>query len=186
MTFKEFSIQIGPRTDKEVLGYYDEFYDKLFSPRQHSTTNVLELGVGSGGSITTWRDFFTNAQIYGMDINDCNFVDKSRITFMQRDGYTIESANLFQNNFFDIVIDDGPHSYESMVFFLKNYLPKVKSGGILVLEDIVDPTWTPSLLELIDPCVGATTVWDMRNKQKSENYLNAWKNGLDVITLEKF
>ena len=73
-----------------------------------------------------------------------------------------------------------------MEFFLKNYLPLVKSKGILILEDIVEVSWTPELLKLIDPSVGTITVRDMREKQFIPAWLEYWKKGLDIIIVEKF
>lgn len=188
MIFLDFLQTITFNTDKDVLGYFDEFYDTLLSPRKDTATNVLEIGVQNGGSITLWKDFFTSAQIYGIDIDPVGekFVDEPRVTFIQNNAYCEEVSDGFADNFFDVVIDDGPHSYGSMVYFLEKYLPKVKSGGVLVLEDIIDRDWTPSLVDLIDPAVGKITVYDMRGKQKTHWLLEGWKNGLDVIVVEKY
>ena len=187
MILLEFLKTATIDTDKDVLGYVDEFYDELLSPRKDSATNILEIGVSSGGSISIWKEFFTSAQIYGIDVNPVGEIaNDPRITFIQNDGYIPEVSNSFTNEFFDVIIDDGPHTYKSMVYFLINYLPKVKSGGLLVLEDIIDCSWTPNLLNLIDPAIGKITVYDMRGKQKTGHLLNLWKNGLDVIVVEKY
>jgi len=37
---------------------------------------------------------------------------------------------------FDVIIDDGPHSWESQVWFFKNYDTLLNDGGVLVCEDI--------------------------------------------------
>ena len=36
----------------------------------------------------------------------------------------------------DIVIDDGPHTIESQIYFAANYSDLVKTGGLLIVEDI--------------------------------------------------
>lgn len=48
---------------------------------------------------------------------------------------------------FDIIIDDGPHSLESQIFFLENYLDKVKPNGLLIIEDIQNISDTKILYE---------------------------------------
>lgn len=180
------------RTDKFDLGYVDLFYNDLFAKKQLSTTSVLEIGVDQGQSILLWRDYFQNAQIYALDINpkpQSLVIDSDRITYCQIDAYRHESvADLrqFGKGEFDIIIDDGPHTLESMIFFLKNYVDLLAPGGILVLEDIIDVTWTPYLLSLIDSKIGKISRLDTRGKQKTPYLLDLWKNGLEVIIIEKF
>jgi 2-polyprenyl-3-methyl-5-hydroxy-6-metoxy-1,4-benzoquinol methylase len=180
------------RTDKFDLGYVDLFYNDLFAKKQLSTTSVLEIGVDQGQSILLWRDYFQNAQIYALDINpkpQSLVIDSDRITYYQIDAYRHESvADLrqFGKGEFDIIIDDGPHTLESMIFFLKNYVDLLAPGGILVLEDIIDVKWTPYLLSLIDSKIGKISRLDTRGKQKTPYLLDLWKNGLEVIIIEKF
>jgi hypothetical protein len=83
---------------------------------------------------------------------------------------------------YDIFIDDGPHTFDTMKFAIEHYLPLVKSGGVFVIEDIVDRSWTPELCKMID---GDVKVYDMRNKQRHNFWLDIWKNGLDVIVVKK-
>jgi len=185
MSLKEFFNSKPQHTDKGELGYVDAFYDELFSPRQNTVSNVLEIGVQFGGSIRLWRDYFVNATVTGIDPS-VDFPVEDRISFLKLDAYTQSTVDLFQDEYFDIIIDDGPHTFSSMEYFLQNYLPKVKSGGVLVLEDIVSRNWTPKLLDLISPNVGKISVMDMRNKQLTGYLLNLWKSGLDVIIVEKY
>jgi hypothetical protein len=39
---------------------------------------------------------------------------------------------------FDIIIDDGDHTFESNFSFLVNSIHKLKTGGIFVIEDILN------------------------------------------------
>ena len=63
--------------------------------------------------------------------------DKS-IIHWNTDGYTIETIDMLKATYgsFDIVIDDGPHTIESQVYFASNYSNLVKAGGLLIVEDI--------------------------------------------------
>jgi cephalosporin hydroxylase len=173
--------------DKFRLGYVDTFYDKLFSPIRNEVKNVLEIGIQYGPSILLWRDFFSEANILCVDIE--KLVDlrgQERITPYYCNAYTKFFTNSLEDDKFDIIIDDGPHTYESMVFFLQNYLTKVKSGGYLVLEDIIDCSWTPKLLELINKDHAENiTVYDMKAKQQTDELLAKWSNGLDVIVVKR-
>jgi hypothetical protein len=37
---------------------------------------------------------------------------------------------------FDLIVEDGPHTYDSNVLFLQHSLKKLKAGGIYITEDI--------------------------------------------------
>ncbi|NDD53015.1 class I SAM-dependent methyltransferase [bacterium] len=185
MSLIEFSKNFEPRTDKYDLGYIDEFYDNLFERRRNNAKNILEIGVQYGKSILLWRDYFTEATITGVDVSPCSAIEnQKRIIPMYADAYNFNFVNSIPDDHYDVVIDDGPHTLDSMIFFLKNYSPKVKKGGVLVLEDIIDTSWTPILLELVDKQAVKVTVHDMRKKQKNKHLYDLWTNGLDVIVVE--
>ena len=48
----------------------------------------------------------------------------------------------------DILIDDGPHSFESHVKLLELYTSKMNSGGVIVIEDVRYPH--DDLFEYVD------------------------------------
>jgi hypothetical protein len=90
----------------------------------------------------------------------------------------------FKKEQFDIIIDDGPHTFETQSYFLTNYLPLLKKDGVLILEDIIDLNWTPKLLELVDDTKYKVTVVDMRLKQRDPQLLERWRSGLDIVIIE--
>ena len=66
-------------------------------------------------------------------------------------------------NDFDVIIDDGPHTLESMIAFLKRYSTKVRSGGLVVIEDIQSTDWLPVLMEAVpDHLRSRTKTFDLR------------------------
>ena len=60
----------NPYSDKNFVHSYLPLYDTLLQPIKETAINILEIGVNTGGSIKLWYDFFTNANIYGVDIQD--------------------------------------------------------------------------------------------------------------------
>lgn len=140
-------------TDKEDPShkYISKCYDNLFQKYRDKKINLLEIGVASGGSLLLWKDYFKDAIIFGCDIgasfdrrfNDCinNVKNIPNITLIEMDAYNnLEILNTIPN--LDIVIDDGPHTKESHLKCFELYLPKLNSGGVLIIEDIGDITWT--------------------------------------------
>lgn len=139
-------------TDKNTTHSYLPVYQELFEEKQLSATNVLEIGLGHGGSIKLWNDYFPNADIYCLDINTswgvrCN-LNSPRIHLQLRDAYTEECVSSFQAGSFDIIVDDGPHTLESMVFTVEKYSSLLKPDGILVVEDIPKLEWAETLKKL--------------------------------------
>ncbi len=143
-------------TDKLSRHSYIPVYEELFSKRRESVLNVLEIGIGSGGSLELWNDYFMNANIYGIDPNyNIDRLNKfERITQIKDDAYNeaFIQENFVKNNItFDIIIDDGPHNKGSQVNSMKLYTPLLSNNGIIIVEDVqdyLDPgTWIRDIIK---------------------------------------
>lgn len=147
--------------------YVEEVYGKYFKNRKDTTLNVLEIGIDNGGSLLLWQDYFYNAIIHGTDIRHCHVVDgQPRIVQYTMDAYA--NASKFEDGFFDIMIDDGPHTLESMVLFIKNYSSKLKPGGIMVIEDIPKLEWKDTLFSALPhELLKYAKVHDMRSMKNN-------------------
>ncbi len=147
------------KTDKNTTHSYLHLYNELLTKKRFTAKNVLEVGIGSfgeknGGSIKLWRDYFTNATIYGLDILPINRVidellnDPRVILYTSSDAY---DENFFNKNFLnknikcDFMLDDGPHTLESMVQFIKLYSQIMTDDGILIVEDVQSLDWIEKL-----------------------------------------
>ena len=148
MSLKE--LVDNTRTDKDTRHSYLDLYQELLIKKKETAKNVLEVGICDGGSIKLWSDFFINADVYGLDIMDSNKVwdgikNKDRIILhTESDAY---NNGFFNNNFlnknikFDFMLDDGPHTLESMIQFIKLYSQIMTSDGILIIEDVQSWNW---------------------------------------------
>jgi hypothetical protein len=142
---------------------YTIFYDHLLASRRDTTRTVFELGIGSGNSnipfamvggtvgasLRGWRAYFPNAAIVGADVDRQALFREDRITTHFVDVFKNETiaamwrdveASLGRGTQFDLIIDDGFHSYEANSNFLINSRQMLAPGGIYVIEDIkTDP-----------------------------------------------
>jgi len=132
-------------SDKGSTHSYLEVNEAIFARFKNKNINIIEIGTSNGGSIALWDNYFNNAKIYGVDIIDSKLmideiINKDNIIlFNSTDGYDINfvTENFINKNIkFDILIDDGPHTLQSMKDFIKLYLPLIKDNGIFVIEDI--------------------------------------------------
>ena len=142
------------RTDKNTTHSYLPLYQKLLVSKKETANNVLEVGIWNGGSIKLWSDFFTNANVYGLDIINNNEVwegiknNEKIILHTSTDAY---NNDFFINHFLnknircDFMLDDGPHSLESMIQFIKLYSQIMTDDGILIIEDVQSWDWTDIL-----------------------------------------
>lgn len=134
---------------------YTNVYHSLFSHCKNETKLVLECGIGTnnpkinstmgegykpGASLFVWRDYFQNAEIYGCDIDkDILFNDnRIRTSFVdQLDKKSIEIMfSEFDKNNFDLIIDDGLHSYKAAINFFDIAFNFLKPGGLYIIEDV--------------------------------------------------
>ena len=137
------------RTDKNTKHSYLELYEKLLSSKKETAKNVLEVGVYNGGSIKLWHDYFTQATIYGLDIIKIKDMwdeikNKKHIVLGCFDAYNEDffySQLLKKNMKFDFMLDDGPHTLESMKQFIKLYSQIMTEDGILIIEDVAEWEW---------------------------------------------
>jgi hypothetical protein len=67
-------IADNSRTDKNTIHSYLPLYQQLLIKKKETAKNVLEIGIQNGGSIKLWNDYFTNANVYGLDIMSINDV----------------------------------------------------------------------------------------------------------------
>ena len=173
------------KTDKNTTHSYLELYQKLLISKKETAKNVLEVGIGdfgekNGGSIKLWRDFFTNATIYALDILPIDRVMDELLNDDRVILYT--SSNAYDNEFFtthflnknikcDFMLDDGPHTLESMKQFIKLYSQIMTDDGILIIEDVQSLDWIYTLKnEVPENLKKFIKVYDLRrNKNRYDD-----------------
>lgn len=142
------NLKINPNygTDKgSPKSYIDEFYENKFDQFRNKNIVLVEIGVRSGASLKLWSEYFSkNAKIYGLDnLYDKNnnsvpinkdWTSSNNVEYIVCDAYTEDSVNKIGK--IDILIDDGPHTFESHVRLLDLYIDKINSGGLIIIEDV--------------------------------------------------
>jgi hypothetical protein len=129
-----------PDTDKNTVHSYGEVYEALFAPYRETANWVLEVGVRRGASLQAWRDYFTKAEIYGVD-NGSELghwrSDDPRITVRVGDPCHPETMDGAVGPWMlDIVIDDGCHEPEVQAATFVQVYPCVRRHGLYIIEDV--------------------------------------------------
>jgi hypothetical protein len=134
---------------------YADFYEELFGHCRGCLKNVFECGLGTnnphvpsnmgisgkpGASLRVWRDYFPNARIYGADIDAKTLFQEERIATFHLDQTSPESiARVWKTvdaDEFDLMIDDGLHTFEAGICLFENSFFKLRTSGIYVIEDV--------------------------------------------------
>lgn len=155
------------RTDKmkeDGCHNYAEIYDRIFESIKDKVIDLMEIGILNhpnkawcpyeGASIRMWNDYFTNAQIHGVDIVDHTKMDRGgsdRINIHIADqGDRMQLKYLMETKIgkpMDIIIDDGSHMVYHQQISLAFLFKYIKPGGIYVIEDLFTshpkPPFTP-------------------------------------------
>ena len=135
---------------------YLPIYQRHFETVRFDVKKVLEIGVEAGTSLRMWEEYFPNADIYGLDIEEaCKAAEKGRIKVIIGDQCSESDLSKLPDDF-DIIIDDGLHTISSQIFcFDYLFKNKLAERGIYVVEDVI----------------GATKVFDyFNNIAKLNNY----------------
>lgn len=139
--------------DKIQKGHnYSQHYEKYFSKfRNIEGLKILEIGSLFGGGTASFLNYFTSAKIVCLDINPFNmkyYSKKFRSVYIDTQSKVIikDVANYLKYDF-DIIIDDGSHNKKDQILTLNYFLPKLKNGGIYVIEDTTQYLQIPSLNE---------------------------------------
>jgi hypothetical protein len=134
----ELAKRYGTDKSSEIHNYCVK-YEKYLPFERYNGLNIMEIGVQGGHSLRTWKDFYYRSQILGIDINpECNQYGEERITIeigSQADGKFLSNIKL-QYGPFDMILDDGSHINEHVIFSFENLWDSIKSGGVYVIEDV--------------------------------------------------
>jgi hypothetical protein len=152
------------RSDKGSLNInsshhnYTTFYYSIFKNMSKKKLRVFELGLGTnninvpsnmgvngrpGASLYGWAEFFNNSDIFGADIDTGILFNTDRIKTFYCDQTKPEiikqmwdDPKLEEN--FDIIIEDGLHTFNANVCFFENSIHKLKPNGYFIIEDILN------------------------------------------------
>jgi hypothetical protein len=160
------------RTDKNTVHSYLELYQTLLAHKKDTAKNVLEIGILYGGSIKLWGDFFINAMVHAVDILPSTHIwdelkcKNNIVVYSSVDAYddAFFTSHFLHNIRFDMMLDDGPHTLESMTQFIKLYSQIMTEDGILIIEDVQSLEWIEHLRNAVPHHLKSfVNVYDLRS-----------------------
>lgn len=153
--------QLGEEFSVDKMNPYHNFqslYCDLFRPIRQMKLKMLEIGFGCGHhvhgqSAKMWKAFFPKLSYYAVDYTDENVDQRVRGCF---ENFSKENPGMVEkiwfgdqankvflskivneyNSTFDIIIDDGGHTYEQQKESFIALWPLVSNGGYYIVEDL--------------------------------------------------
>lgn len=135
---------------------YTTLYFSLFKNWRFKKIRLFELGLGTnnvnipsnmgangipGASLYGWSEFFPHGKIFGADIDGNILFNNDKIKTFYCDQTNPHVIKYMWNEpelkeGFDIIVEDGLHSFSANVCFFENSIHKLNRGGYYIIEDI--------------------------------------------------
>jgi len=159
-------------TDKNTVHSYLPLYQNILQDLLDLKKSITlwEIGIQRGGSIIGWLkalEKFPGSQVVGIDCQKgVNILAPNYTEYILNayDDDALIEFSLPPGKLPDIIIDDGSHAFNDLVFVCKNYPQFLKDDGILIIEDVPDINWVPKLAKMLPPGY-YMSVADLRQKK---------------------
>ena len=136
--YKLDNCGFGKGTDKSCIGHnYLGKYEFFLKKWEEEKFTLLELGVFRGASLAMWSDYFINAEIYGVDIDEeCLKYEGNRKHIIISDLSDEKVLAKLRNLKPTIIVDDASHFWSHQNKGIINLFDCLPSGGVYILEDL--------------------------------------------------
>lgn len=172
--------------------YFDIYHRHLAAFRGQPVT-VLEFGVFHGGSLHMWREYFgPAARIVGVDIDPrcAGLSDEQAEVVIGDQADRAFLAGLARDlGPLDVVIDDGGHTMEQQLATFDVLWPAVRTGGVLLVEDLHTSYWPEyggglrapgTFIERTKALVDTVNAWHSRDADLVPDELTRTVGGIHV------
>ncbi|MEG3756712.1 hypothetical protein V5096_01990 [Pseudoalteromonas carrageenovora] len=136
-------------TDKYTLHHYYDTYSSL--AEQLKVNKLFEIGVGGyqssylgGDSLFAWRELFPDAELIALDFYDKQKINKPNNCTIYRgsqDNEKVLKHIVDKEQHFDLIIDDGSHLNEHVIYSFEYLFPALNEGGVYIIEDVQTSYW---------------------------------------------
>ena len=166
---------------------FSKYYEKHLSVFKDKKIKILEIGSYSGASAAAFSKYFSNCEIYCLDINISNFKYYSKkIHVFGLDSSNSEMVTKFLKKinlketfkYFDIIIDDGSHKQSDQLNALNHFYKYLVEGGFYVIEDYKFPDYFKHLNDVNDIKIDELTDHILKKKLFSSSLIST-----DVVDL---
>ena len=168
----EYGADKSPINPKGHRHPYTPVYTMLLSSLKNRPITFAEIGVAGGASACVWSGYFTHpeARIRMFD-RDEKFLAECREGVGAGTGEMRLTADLMDVSVdgdvaralgdveYDVILDDSSHEFGHQMRIVHEALPKLKRGGLLIVEDvfrsIAEEEYAEALKDVLPACSAA-------------------------------
>ena len=195
MLGSNYKTDKSPYNDAGHRHPYTAVYSLFFSRFRFQPVRFVEIGIAGGNSILLWRTYFTHkdTHIFGFD-RDKNFLENTLnfglpgVSVGEMDVYEEDSIRKgleATGGNLDVLLDDSSHGLVDQIRIIKQGLPFVKPGGLIVIEDIFRDTpeekYEEGLADVLDQFSLAMFV----TTEHERRYSPGWNNDKLLFLVKK-
>ena len=136
---------------------YLRHYDYLFSQFRAEKFSLIEFGCQEGNSMRMWEQYFPNAEIFGVDIDEAaKQHEKGRVHIVIGDATSPETLAALKaqtGGSAFIILDDASHAWSDQRRSFELFWDMLTPGGFYVIEDLMCasagayPKYSPKILD---------------------------------------
>ena len=118
---------------------YLRHYDFLFHSFRNEKFNLIEFGCLGGSSLRTWKQYFPNVEIYGVDLDEnTKGLEEERIHIVIGNAVAKTTFDELKNKTGSafIILDDASHAWSDQRRSFELFWDLVSPGGFYVIEDL--------------------------------------------------
>jgi len=167
---------------KDKTHGFSKYYEKHLSFLKKKKIRILEIGSFSGASAAAFSKYFSNCEIYCLDINISNFryySKKINVFGLNSSNPKMVSKFLKKINlqetfkYFDIIIDDGSHKNSDQLNTLNHFYQYLVDGGFYVIEDYKFSEYFKHLNDVDDIKIDELADYVLKKKRFSSSLVSS-------------
>lgn len=169
------------KSDKGNVHGYLPIYEDTLAPYRETAEKVLEIGLFNGYSLPMWKEYFSKAEIHGIDYSEMplngmgdlrQIIAENKYHIHIMDACDTELANAaFKEVKFNVILEDANHDIEQQVWLYSIYKNFLADDGIYIIEDIQDIDKTQNvIIDAINDISPEKEIVIVDNRMKNMRY----------------
>jgi hypothetical protein len=174
----------SPYNDAGHRHPYTPFYNMILSQYKNKPVRFAEIGIAGAASVSMWCTYFKQGSLFFFD-RDMNFIENARRHAFPNarceemdvsDPKSIRLALEDIGSNLDVLLDDSSHDYCHQKFIIEEGLKHVRSGGMLLIEDIFRSFSNSAYMELIEPVKDQLAFFCFFEMEHKNKWSPGWDN----------
>ena len=191
---KNYNADKSPYNSNGHRHPYTPVYTLLMSKYKYQNIRFAEIGVAGGASVCLWNRYFENGTFFFFD-RDQNFLDHAKRfvsthnnTFALMDVIkpdSIKEALEATGGNLDILLDDSSHNPNDQNHIIHQSLPFIKSGGMIIIEDVNRDEPEESYINIINDIQDEFSFISFIVTEHENRYSPGWNNDKLLVLVKK-